>query len=178
MAVREKLRAEDLLRMGDIGPCELVRGELVMMSPAGGRHGLTVARIFRLLADFAESHDLGLVIGFETGVLISREPDTVRAPDVMFYRKGRLSPEEVPEGYLEVPPDLVVEVVSPSDSWSDLEAKVEEYLNAGVKAVWVADPQRKTVTIFPERRTLHEGDTLEGGEVLPGFSCPVKSFFG
>lgn len=180
MAVKERERlitAEELFEMGDIGPCELVKGVLVMQNPTGARHGYIVAKLARLLGNFAEERDLGVVLGPGVGLLVSRRPDTVRAPDLMFYRKGRLDPSSIPEGYLDVPPDLVVEVVSPSDSWSDVEAKVEEYLGMGVKAVWVVDPQRRAVTVLPERRTLKEGEALEGGEALPGLSIPVSTLF-
>ncbi len=176
MAVKTKLMtAEEFWELGDIGSAELVRGEVVMYSPTGGLHGLVEARLVSLLLQFVREHDLGVVMSGEAGVLLFREPDTVRAPDIMFFRKGKL--EEIPEGFIQTPPDLVIEIVSPNDRWSDLEGKVDDYLRAGVKVVWIVDPQRKTVLVLPERKTLREGDTLEGGEILPNFSLKVADIF-
>jgi Uma2 family endonuclease len=95
----------------------------------------------------------------------------------MFYSKERLDPDEEIEGYLPIPPDLAVEVVSPGDSWTEVEETVEEFLTAGVKVVWVLDPKRKTVKVYPDEKTLRENDTLDGGGVLPGFVVPVWRLF-
>jgi Uma2 family endonuclease len=174
---RTLLTGEDLLRMGDIGRCELVRGELIALAPAGDGHGRKTIRTGAVIFNFVEEHDLGTVHGAETGFYLSRDPDTVRAADAMFYSKERLDPDEEIEGYLPIPPDLAVEVVSPGDTWTEVEDKVEEYLSAGVKVVWVLDPKRKTVKVYPDEKTLRENDTLDGGKVLPGFAVPVWRLF-
>jgi Uma2 family endonuclease len=163
--------------MGDIGRYELVKGELIAFSPTGDAHGRKTSRVAYVLWDFMDNHDLGTVHGAETGFYISRDPDTVRAPDAMFYSKERLDPDEEIEGYLPIPPDLAVEVVSPGDSWTEVEETVEEFLTAGVKVVWVLDPKRKTVKVYPDEKTLRENDTLDGGGVLPGFVVPVWRLF-
>lgn len=171
------LTGEDLLRLGDIGRCELVKGELIALSPTGDAHGRKTSRVAHVLWEFVEKYDAGTVHGAETGFYIARDPDTVRAADAMFYSKERLDPDEEIEGYLPIPPDLAVEVVSPGDTWTEVEDKVEEFLTAGVKVVWVLDPKRKTVKVYPDGKTLREHDTLDGGTVLPGFAVPVWRLF-
>lgn len=178
MSTKTLLTGEDLLRLGDIGRCELVKGELIPLSPAGGIHGRHTARIVQLLQDFVDEHDLGSVYGAETGFYLSRDPDTVRGVDAMFYSRERLDPAEEIEGFLPFAPDLAVEVVSPSDKWTEVEEKVDQYLSVGVRLVWVINPRRRTVSIYPGGKVLHETDVLTGGEVLPGFSCPVARLFG
>lgn len=148
-----------------------------MQNPTGARHGHVISKLSRLIGNFAEERNLRLIIGPGAGLLVSQPPDTVRAPDLMFYPKERLDPSSIPRSYLQEPPDLVVEVVFPTDSRSDIEAKVEEHLNMGVKATWLLDPQRRAVTVLPQRRNLKEGDILEEGDVLPGFSIPVPALF-
>jgi Uma2 family endonuclease len=171
--------AEQLLEAPDLGRCELVRGELVMMSPAGFEHGRIVSRMNRRLEGYVEREGLGVVTGAETGFVIAREPDSVRAPDVGFVRAERVPPGPI-LGFFEGPPDLAVEVLSPGDRAGEVLAKVQDWLGAGSRAVWVVDPSRKTVAVYDDRRhavTLHESDTLTGGDVVPGFSVPVAEIF-
>jgi len=169
MAIRT---AEQLERAGDIGPCELVRGELVMMMPPGGRHGQLGGRIAYELTAFAEASGAGTVL-VETE---SRNPDTVRAPDVAFVRAGRA----IGDGFLEGAPDLAVELVSPSDRPGYVAEKVAEWLEAGAGAVWVVDPRSRTVVVregVRGPRVLGESDTLDGGVVLPGFELRWARLF-
>jgi Uma2 family endonuclease len=168
--------AEQLLLAGDIGRCELIRGELAMMLPTGGRHGQVAMRIGRALDEFVSHHGLGEVLAAETGFVLSHDPDTVRAPDAAFVRSGR----EIGEAFIEGAPELAVEVLSPSDRPGYIREKVAEWLEAGAEAVWVLDPRKKTAEIHePARppRLLGIEDTLQAGEVLPGFELPMAKLF-
>jgi Uma2 family endonuclease len=110
----------------------------------------------------------------DTGWIVERDPDTVRGPDVAFWSKERLP--VIPDSYLDVPPDLAVEVVSPGDHYSRVQNKVRQYLRCGVRMVWVVDPEDRSVTVYrsqKEGKILGENDILTGEDVLPGFSCRV-----
>jgi Uma2 family endonuclease len=116
----------------------------------------------------------------DTGFKIASDPDTVRAPDVAYVTAERLPPPEQRPGYFEGAPDLAVEIVSPTDTVSELGEKVEEYLAVGVRGIWIVDPANRTVTVHEPGqpvRILRELDTLEGGDVVPGFRCPVSELF-
>jgi Uma2 family endonuclease len=173
--------AAELLNMPDPpdgSHFELIRGELVAMTPAGGRHGEITLAIGAILRGYVKEHGLGRVVCNDTGVFTGRDPDTVLAPDIAFWSRARLP--EMPEGFVEVPPDLVVEVVSPSDTQAHLHQKVLEYLDHEVALVWVVDPKTRTATVYGSRRDvriLGENDDIEGRDVLPGFSCGVGEFF-
>jgi Uma2 family endonuclease len=167
--------AEDLLRAGDIGRCELVRGELVMMVPPGGEHGRVSNEIAHHLTLFVKSRKAGMVLS-EAGFILARDPDTVRAPDVAFLRAGRAAGR----GYLEAAPDLAVEVLSPDDRPGYVREKVAEWLEAGTSVVWVVDPRSRTVAVHRrghERELLGAADVLRGGEMLPGFALTVRDIF-
>ncbi|MCS6860884.1 MAG: Uma2 family endonuclease [Abditibacteriales bacterium] len=176
MATQMLMTGEDLLRMPDDGKqYELVKGELIERSPPGGEHGQRATRVGRLLDEFVEERDLGRV-AMESGFYLARDPDTVRAPDVLFISREKLDPDVEVYGY-EVIPDLVVEVVSPSDTFNEVMDKVEEYLVAGVRLVWVVNVKRRSVIVYPGGQTLTEEDMLTGGSVLPGFAVPVSRLF-
>ena len=171
--------AEQLLKAGDIGRCELVRGRLVMMVPAGADHGRIANEVAFRLTRFARSRKLGTVFGAETGFFLSRDPDTVRAPDAAFVRKGRLTAPR--RGYYPGAPDLAVEVVSPDDRPGEVGEKVAEWLGAGTRAVWVVDPEARAVTVHEPgkaARGIPETGVLRGGRVLRGFELPVREIFG
>lgn len=157
---------------------ELVRGEVVVMPPPKGKHGICCSRIDRLIGNFADAHKLGWVTTNDTGVVLERGPDTVRGPDVAFWSITRQP--AIPEGYFEIPPDLAVEVLSPDDRRKNVRAKIKEYLFYGVKLVWLVDPETRTVTVYrgsPRGTELDEEDELDGGDVLPGFLCKVADLF-
>jgi Uma2 family endonuclease len=157
---------------------ELVRGKVITMSPTGGRHGDCCSRIDRRVGGFVEQADLGTVTTSGTGFICGRNPDTVRAPELAFWSRQRLS--QLPDGFIEIPPDLAVEVISPSDLFSRVHAKVREYLAAGVRLVWIVDPQQRTVSVHrPGQPVLvvDEDGTLSAEDVLPGFSCRVAELF-
>ena len=155
---------------------ELVKGELIEMSPPGGEHGECAGRIHHFLSEFVDKHDLGRT-GVESGFYLARNPDTVRGPDVLFISKERLDPGIEVEGYYEVIPDLVVEVISPNDTFHEISEKIAEYLAAGVRLVWVLNPKRRSVIVYPGGHTLTEEDILTGGDVLPGFSVSISRLF-
>ncbi len=150
-----------------------------MMSPAGAEHGRIVARITLRLAGFVEQRALGTAFGAETGFRIGHDPDTVRAPDVAFVTAARIG-GKLARGFFPGAPDLAVEVLSPDDRAGEVLAKVQDWLDAGCRAVWVVDPRTCTVTIYRSRSeivVLGERETLSDGELLPGFSLPVRELF-
>jgi len=180
-AQKTLLTAEELLRLPGTGyRYELVKGELIKMPPAGAEHGGVSIKIASRLNVYVEAHKLGAVFAAETGFWLRRDPDTVRAPDAAFLTQERLSEGRLPKGYFEGAPDLVVEVVSPNDTASEVQAKVEDWLRAGARLVWVVYPESRSVTVFrswDDVRMLTSADTLTGDPVLPGFTCPVQEPF-
>lgn len=175
------MTAEDLfLVSGDDAHYELVAGSLVRMPPAGALHGKIAARVARVLDEFADAERLGVVCGAETGFVLRRDPDTVRAPDVSFVAKERLAAAGEPEKYWPFAPDLVVEIVSSSDRAEDLREKIAEYFAAGTRMAWIVHPRTREVVVHRgarDVRVLGEGDELVGEDVLPGFACPVRRLF-
>jgi len=174
------MTAEELEAMPDDGNnYELVRGVLVRMSPAGRWHGRIETRFARFMDIHVFENDLGEVFTGDTGFILARDPDVVRGPDVAFVRADRLPPEEH-EGFLELAPDLAVEVISPSDRMSDVLDKVAEYLDAGTRLVVLVAPRRKELLLHGADRSvrvLTMDDTFDGGDILPGFSLPVAAIF-
>ena len=161
------------------GILELVKGEIVEMPRPQPIHGYLCTRFGRIISNFVEDKKLGWVLGNDTGVILERDPDTVRGPDICFFGLEKMP--ELPSFYSEFPPDFVIEVRSPSDRPGQIRAKVRVYLNAGVRLIWVADPDSKSVMAYAGTNRgveYDENDTLDGGEVLPGFTCKVAEFFG
>jgi Uma2 family endonuclease len=172
--------ADELFAMTADGKrCELVHGELRMMSPAGGRHGRIAQKLLRRLGNYVEQHELGETFAAETGFLLQRSPDTVRAPDVAFVARARLGDLGDHPGYLPIAPDLVAEIVSPYDSSSGVEEKAIDWLAAGVIAVLVVDPQTKTIRRYrssKEIRVYADGH-VDLSDVMPGFRLDVVELF-
>ena len=181
MTTQTKLiTADELIQMPDDG-CryELVRGELIQMAPPGLVHGRFTLRVARHLADYVEVEGLGAVYA-ETGFRLAFEPDTVRAPDASFISRERLDEIGETDGYWPGAPDLVVEVISPNDRYTEVEAKVAEWLAAGARMVIVVNPRRRSVRVHrspTDVDDLVEGDSIEGGDVVPGWSMPVSGLF-
>jgi Uma2 family endonuclease len=149
----------------------LVRGVLVVREPAGYRHGDVTARITKLLMEAVDARGLGRVVAAGTGFRLSADPDTVRAPDVAFISRERL-PDPEDQGYPALAPDLVVQVLSPSDRPGETLAKVGDWLSAGALLVWVVDPGRRVARVYRQDGTevlLTESDVLSGEDVIPGF---------
>jgi Uma2 family endonuclease len=159
---------------------ELVAGELRVMSPSGWRHGMIVDNLEVLLGSFIRQHGLGRGFGAETGFLLKRDPDTVRAPDYAFIAKQNLPKTEPDEAFWPGPPDLAVEVLSSGDTAGEVAEKIEEWLAAGCAAVWVIDPKLQTVTIYRSPTDVQiktTGEVLVGEPVVPGFSRTVDEIF-
>jgi Uma2 family endonuclease len=156
---------------------ELVRGLLVVREPAGYAHGRVAMNLAVRLATYVEGAGAGQVFAAETGFTLARAPDTVRAPDIAFVRRDRL-PEPSTQGFPDLAPDLVVEVLSPDDRPGEVLAKVADWLSAGTKLVWVVDPGRRLARVY-----RHDGSeaivtaeaALDGEDVLAGFSCSLAS---
>ena len=175
------ITAAELLRLYSEGVRgELIRGELYETMPSGQEHGEIAMQIGRLLLNFAAPRRLGRVMGSDAGVWLERDPDTVREPDVAFFAADKMPTGETVRGYAEVVPNLVVEIASPSDSAREVRDKARMWLSFGVRIVWVVYPDARAVelhTVDGGRRMLAESDTLDGGDVLPGFSCRVGDIF-
>ncbi len=166
---------EDLFKMGDLGRTELVKGVIVQMSPTGYLHGRLEKRFSVVLDAFVRERKLGEVFSGEVGIYTARHPDTVRGADVAFVSNERMA-QVKSSSYLDVAPELVVEILSPDDRWSDLMEKLGEYLNIGVLMVWLADPKTRSVYVYrslTDVQRLTADDVLSGGDVLPGFSVSV-----
>jgi Uma2 family endonuclease len=174
------MSADEFCRLYPDRRAELVEGVVKELPMPGVEHGIICLLIGRLLGNFVEERSLGRVLCNDTWVLTRRSPDGVRGMDVAYISYARLPRGPAPRGRLEVPPELVVEVRSPSDTWTDTFAKVVEFLQAGVDVVAVIDPETRTVSLCRPRvmqEVLREGDTLALSDILPGFSIPVSRLF-
>lgn len=181
MTTVRTMTADELLRMPDDGfRYELVRGELRKMSPSGHEHGRVAMNFGWRLAEHVQSKSLGAVYAAETGFLLSSNPDTVRAPDAAFVSRRRLEAIGGAEGYWPGPPDLAVEVISPGDTYAEVEEKAIAWLEAGTSMVIVLNPRKRTATVYralTEITILNESATLDVEDVVPGFKVVVKDFF-
>lgn len=174
------LSVEEFRTMPDLGPCELVRGKVVLMNPPGWRHGYIAGRITHSLVGFLDEHDIGRWSGLDCGVITEHDPDSVRGADVCFYSYERLPRDVEPDDYPELPPEIIWEVLSPGNRWKDILAKVSEYLEAGVMQVCIVDPKRRClVTYYPDRpeETIGEEGVWRAEDILPGFELAVKKVF-
>jgi Uma2 family endonuclease len=158
---------------------ELVKGSLVVREPAGYQHGEVAMNIATAINSIVRADNLGRVLAAETGFKLASNPDTVRAPDVAFVSRERV-PESSPRGFASFAPDLAVEVLSPADRPGEVLEKVADWLSAGTRLVWVVDPVRRNARIYRadgSESIRAEGDTLEGEDVVPGFSCQLRDIF-
>ena len=174
------LEPDDLLKMPDAESYELVDGRLVEKH-MGAESDFIAANLLALLHQVVRPAGLGYVFGSQTSIrCFPGRPRLVRKPDVCFVARGRFPNEAIPKGEILLPPDLAVEVVSPNDTYEEVEVKVNEYLGAGIRLVWVISPTCKTVVVRRPDKTaalLDATDTLTGESVVPGFSCPVEELF-
>ena len=176
------LTADDLLRLSSNGVRgELIRGALSETMPAGLRHGQIVVRLVIRLGNFIEPRKLGTLAASDSGVWLERDPDTVREPDIAFFSAAKIPLDADVPGYAEVAPDLVVEIVSPTDRLSAVNDKALMWLRYGIRLVWVVRPEERLIDAHRDGHpvvTLDESDALDGHDVLPGFSCAVREVFG
>ncbi len=181
MTTSTRVTAEQLATMpSDGNRWELVAGELRKMTPAGWKHGAIAGRLHVWLGNHVEQNHLGLVLAAETGFFLSRDPDTVRAPDIAFLSQDRLKSLPLQEAFWPGIPNLAVEVVSPSDRSGEIDEKVKAWLDAGSSMVWVVNPARQNVTVYrsaTQITTLTEKDELSGEDVVEGFCCRVGDIF-
>ncbi len=172
------LTGEELFALGDIGPAELIDGRIIPMSPTGGEHGRVESELAALLREFVRQHKLGWVIAGEAGIYTRRNPDRVRGMDVAFISYAQLP--RLPAGFLTVAPELVVEIISPTDRWSDVQTKIEEYLAIGVDFIWVVDPAAHSVRVYragARITRLENGDMLRGEGLLAGLEISLAELF-
>jgi Uma2 family endonuclease len=182
--LRPPMTADELLALYSSGTTlekhELAQGQLVVMEPPGSMHGLVSVSIALLLKRYARKHAPGSGVFVETGFLLSTHPDTVRAPDVSFVTANRMQTHtrESLKTYFPGPPDVAVEVVSPSDRWRDIEEKIADHFAYGTQLLWIVDPQRQCVIVrTPDGRSqlfTEEDDVIDGGTILPQFAATVK----
>ncbi len=157
---------------------ELVKGKIVPLATCGGEHGVVELKLAWLLQSFLQLYKLGTAYAGEVGFVVARDPDTVRSPDLAFVSYERLAGP--PKEFIPVAPDLAIEILSPGNTVTEMHAKVIDYLKSGTRLIWVVDPDTRSIMVyrsFSDIRVLTEGDTLEGGEILPGFSVEVKAIF-
>jgi Uma2 family endonuclease len=159
---------------------ELSRGRLIPVSPSSPRSNEIAIEVARRLGNHVREHKLGRFGGSEGGFLLASDPDTVRAPDVWFVRADRVPGGRMPEKFFVGAPDLVVEVLSPTDRPGDIWRRVGEHLEAGARLVWVLDPNTTSAAVFPPDGwpiLLGPDDVLDGGDVVPGFRLPLREVF-
>jgi len=178
MVATRQVTVEEFAEMSLQGVWELIDGELIELSPAAGRSGWISATIVALLANHFGQSRFGWVFSAETGFVLFDDRQTVRSPDAAVVVRSRLA--ELPDSFVPMAPDLAVKVLSPSDRMADALAKVAMYLQAGTPLVWLVNPATRTVVVFRAEMdpvTLSASDTLDGGNVLLGFSVPVAEIF-
>lgn len=175
-----RLTADEFLARHGAGRAELVKGLVRELPMPGFDHGLICALMSRLLGNFVTDARLGRVVGNDTFFRTNTNPDSVRGMDIGYISFARLPAENRPRGVLEVPPELVVEVRSPSDTWTEIFAQVVEYLQAGVAVVVVIDPETQTASVYRPhalQEIYRNDDRLILADVLPGFAVPVATLF-
>jgi len=176
-----RLTSDDLAAMTDRSQrYELVEGELRTMSPAGNRHGMVALMLAARVNIFVSANKLGRTFAAETGFLIARDPDTVRAPDFAFITRQRVEETGPVDGYWPGAPDLLAEVVSPNDSFAEVERKALGWLATGCKVVWVVEPTQEHVTVYRSPSdivVLSKDQSLVEPTLLPEFSMPIAELF-
>ena len=181
VTTEKMLTAEDLLHLDSQGfRGELLRGVLCETMPAGVRHGKTVIKLSFRLEAFVDPRGLGTIVASDVGFLLERDPDTVREPDVAFISARKMPLDRDVPGFFDGPPDLAVEIASPSDSPRQLFDKARMWISFGVPLVWTVDPEARTLEVHQPNQPLTRlsaDDSLDGGQVLPGFTCTVAALF-
>lgn len=175
------LTADDLLEMYSQGiKGELIRGVLHKTVAMGGLHGDIAGALCGEIRAYVRPRRMGRVGGTDVGILLERNPDTVREPDIYYISADKLPLDLQVSGYFDVVPDMVAEIYSPNDRPRDFDAKIQMWLDFGVRMVLVIYPQTRTITTHQPGLppvTLGYDDTLDGGDVIPGFQCPMRDIF-
>ncbi len=172
------LTGEEFFDLGDIGPCELVDGTIVGMTPTGAIHGKIEVRLARLIDEHVEKSGVGWVLSGEVGIVTKRNPDRVRGADVAFI--SREQAPDIPDGFLTIAPELVVEIVSPNDRWKDIREKIDEYFAIEVKQVWIVEPQPQQILAYTsptEAVCYRTGEKLTAAHGLSGLEIAVDRIF-
>lgn len=182
MTVEPRLMTADQLPgLPDDGQSyELVRGKLRTMPPGGDEHGAIAGTFHLSLGPYVRAHDLGRTYIADTGYRLTADPDTVRAPDVAFVRRERVEASGRLRGYRSGAPDLVVEVISPNDLYTEVDEKVAAWLEHGAQLVFLVNPRRRAVARHRPGeavRILTEADVLDGEDVVPGWTLAVRDLF-
>jgi Uma2 family endonuclease len=180
---KSRISPEEFLKLPDSVSYELVDGKLVERN-MGAKASAIAAAIVAILRNFIKPRKLGHLMGSECSYqCFPDDPGKLRRPDVSLVSKGRLDPDEPPDGQIKIPPDLAIEVLSPGDLAYEIDAKVAEYQQAGVRLIWVVNPRTRTVRIHRPAdapngpiSSLGDSDTITGEEVLPGFESRVSEF--
>lgn len=158
---------------------ELVGGEVIEMPPPTRLHGLCCWLVIKVLTEYVVRRGAGHLLTNDAGILVARDPDTLRGADVILFLRDP-SAADADKKYVDDVPDLIVEVISPSDRQKDINLRVNQYLDRGVPLVWLIDPEERLVTVCRPRefpKALDEAAELTGSGVLPDFACPVRSLF-
>jgi Uma2 family endonuclease len=172
---------EFLTYCSEVDFCELIRGEVVSVPPAGMEHVEIEGDAFVLLRSYSKANDLGVVLIGDIGYILERDPYTVRAPDISFLSKARLGDGKLPKGFCPGAPDFAVEILSPTDTLRTTEMKIQMYLRTGTKVAWIMNPGDTTIRVYrpgeePKRFTVDE--EIDAEPALPGFRCTVWRLFG
>jgi Uma2 family endonuclease len=179
VANKTAVTGDDLLAMGDIGRVELVKGEIIELMPTGSRHAKIEGLITFFLINFLRTYNLGHILTGEAGIFTRRNPDTIRGMDIAFISNERMAQAQE-EGFLDVAPEFIVEIMSPIDRWIDIQEKLAEYFSIGVELVWLVDPQLEQIHVYRSldnvSRLMAE-HTLTAPEILPDFSVPITEIF-
>lgn len=174
--------SDDLLDLPKDGfRYEIVRGELRKKMPSGILHALIAGRIAGLLSGFIRQRRLGEILTAEPGFKLSLTPETLRVPDVSFMRMDKFLQIKNLDKFYSGAPNLAVEVISPSETFQDVQEKIEDYLASGVEMIWIVRPKQTTITVYRpqhELTVLRIGDSLDGADVIPGFTCSVEDILG
>jgi Uma2 family endonuclease len=181
MGTKTLITCDEFERMApNLGPSELIDGEIIKLSPGGPLHSYVSNNIGTILWSFVEAQGIGWVLGNEAGIRIREDLPRSRGADVLYISFKRLPEGDLPEAFLKVPPELIVEVLKSNGSFDGIDDKIADYHSIGVDMVWVADPKSKMVKKFPRGAaavTVSADGEIDGGEILPGFKVAVAQFF-
>jgi Uma2 family endonuclease len=174
------MTAGELASRPDLDPCELVKGRIVHLSPARPFHGTIEALFGAALVSYGRESGRGIVMSGEVGLWVRRDPDTVRGADILFISHERVAARQGSSTFLEVAPELIVEILSPGDRKGEVDEKLRDYFDMGVDLVWIVDPERRSVLAYrslAEVQRFSEDQILTAEDILPGFSLPLSDLF-